>query len=199
MSYSKYQSDKNPIKHAAKLYGLTNPSGTITDVVSTKVEGGTQVKTTTKDSPDNYTVVKGQQQTKNPNKYIQDLIDRGITREEAQGRQLVDPSNYDLFPKSKPTEKIEFIPDPIEETKPEIDYSYLDGLTPTHGYIGGDGLKYGTTISSTVGSTLRGGKDPMARSMTQAEADYLNSKRKRPIYGGTMEDYYIKNPNARPK
>jgi hypothetical protein len=197
MSYSKYQSNKNPIKHAAKLYGLSNPSESLTDVIKTKVEGGTQIKTITKKLPKNYTVAQDQPQASNPNKYIQDLINKGITREEVQGRQLVDPSNYNLFPKSKPEEKIEFIPDPVVEKEPEVDYSYLDGLTPTHGYKGKDGMQYGTTISSTVGSTLRGGKDPMTRPMTQLEADYLNKKMGSNLYGGTMDDYYKKNPNTK--
>lgn len=196
MSYSKIQASKNPIKHAAKLYGLNDPSGTVTDVIKTKVKGGTQIKTITKDSPDNYTVKKGQTQTTNPSSYIQDLINQGITREEAEGRKLVDPSNYNLFPKSKTKETIEFIADPINQPKPEKDYSYLQGLTPTGGYAR-DGIMYGQKISSTVGSTLRGGKDPMTREYTKDEIDYLNKTRKIKI--ASMSDYYSKYPNSKLK
>ncbi len=77
-------------------------------------------------------------------------------------------------------------------TKQEIDYSYLDGLARTHGYKAGDGMLYGTEISSTVGSTLRGGEDPMSRQMTKLEADYLNKKFGKTIYGGPMS-YLDKN------
>lgn len=73
--------------------------------------------------------------------------------------------------------------------KPEIDYSYLDGLAQTHGYTAGDGKRYGTQISSTVGSTLRGGEDPMSREMTQLEANYLNKKAGKVIYGGPMSTF----------
>jgi hypothetical protein len=73
-------------------------------------------------------------------------------------------------------------------TKQEVDYSYLDGLAQTHGYKAGDGLQYGTQISSTVGSTLRGSEDPMSREMTQLEADYLNKKAGKIIYGGPMSN-----------
>ena len=73
--------------------------------------------------------------------------------------------------------------------KQEIDYSYLDGLAQTHGYTAGDGKRYGTQISSTVGSTERGGEDPMSREMTQAEANYLNEKSGKVIYGGPMSTF----------
>jgi hypothetical protein len=88
----------------------------------------------------------------------------------------------------------------VENTKPpkpEVDYSYLDGLVRTHGYKAGDGLQYGTQISSTVGSTLRGGQDPMSREMTQLEADYLNKKAGKIMYGGPMSNLE-KNKNNKP-
>lgn len=197
MSYSKYQSNKNPIKHAAKLYGLSNPSEFLTDVVKEKVEGGTRITTIKKNPEKIYTPKENQPQAKNPNKYIQDLINQGITREKAKGEKLVGDHNLHLFPKAKVDKNVEFIPDQVVEKEPEVDYSYLDGLTPTHGYKGKDGVQYGTTISSTVGSTLRGGKDPMTRPMTQLEADYLNKKMGSNLYGGTMDDYYKKNPNTK--
>jgi hypothetical protein len=81
--------------------------------------------------------------------------------------------------------------------KQEIDYSYLDGLARTHGYKAGDGLQYGTQISSTVGSTLRGGKDPMSREMTQEEANYLNTKAGKKIFGGPMSAFE-QNKNIKP-
>tara|TARA_R110000803_G_scaffold112447_2_gene180796 strand:- start:154 stop:834 length:681 start_codon:yes stop_codon:yes gene_type:complete len=80
---------------------------------------------------------------------------------------------------------------------PEVDYSYLDGLARTHGYKAGDGLKYGTQISSTVGSNLRGGKDPMSREMTQEEANYLNVKAGKEIFGGPMSTFE-QNKNNKP-
>lgn len=84
-------------------------------------------------------------------------------------------------------------------TKQEIDYSYLDGLAQTHGYKAGDGILYGTQISSTVGSTLRGGEDPMSRQMTQLEADYLNKKAGKIIYGGPMSNLNKKKENKNTK
>jgi hypothetical protein len=91
----------------------------------------------------------------------------------------------------------------VENTKPpepEVDYSYLDGLAQTHGYKAGDGLQYGTQISSTVGSDSRGGKDPMSREMTQLEADYLNKKAGKIIYGGPMSAFEkMKNNKPVPK
>ena len=54
---------------------------------------------------------------------------------------------------------------------------------------------YGTQISSTVGSTLRGGKDPMSRQMTKLEADYLNEQAGKIIYGGPMSNLNKKKEN----
>ena len=84
---------------------------------------------------------------------------------------------------------------PVSPPEPVIDYSYLDGLAQTHGYKAGDGVMYGTQISSTVGSTLRGGEDPMSRQMTQLEADYLNKKAGKIIYGGPMSNLNKKKEN----
>ena len=86
---------------------------------------------------------------------------------------------------------------PISPPESVIDYSYLDGLAQTHGYKAGDGKMYGTQISSTVGSNLRGGKDPMSREMTQLEANYLNEKAGKIIYGGPMSTFE-KNKNNKP-
>ena len=86
---------------------------------------------------------------------------------------------------------------PVSPPEPVIDYSYLDGLAQTHGYKAGDGKMYGTQISSTVGSNLRGGKDPMSREMTQLEADYLNKKAGKIIYGGPMSTFE-ENKNNKP-
>lgn len=197
MSYSKYQSDKNPIKHAAKLYGLSNPSSFETDVVKEKVEGGTRITTINKKPEKIYTPKENQPQTENPSNYLQNLINKGITREQAKGEKLVGDHNLHLFPKAEVDKNVEFIPDQVIKKEPEVDYSYLDGLTPTHGYKGKDGMQYGTTISSTVGSTLRDGKDPMTREMTQLEANYLNKKMGNNLYGGPMDNYYAKNPNTK--
>ena len=87
---------------------------------------------------------------------------------------------------------------PVPPPEPVIDYSYLDGLAQTHGYKAGDGLMYGTQISSTVGSTLRDGKDPMSRQMTQLEADYLNKQAGKIIYGGPMSNLNKKKQNINP-
>ena len=77
----------------------------------------------------------------------------------------------------------------LADSIPEIDYSYLDGLAQTGGYKAGDGQFYGTKINSTVGKTLRGSEDPAEREMTQAEANYLNEKSGKKIYGGPMSTF----------
>lgn len=81
--------------------------------------------------------------------------------------------------------------DEKDEPEPKKDYSYLDGATFGSGYKAGDFTTYGLKLMSNTGDSLREGKDPFSRYLTQDELDYLKSKGAlKGEYRSGYDDYY---------
>jgi len=117
----------------------------------------------------------------------------GVDPAKAKAYWEANPDKYQeyLANKKLKDQRITFIPDDTPEDKPKKDYSYLDGATFGSGYKAGDFTTYGLKLMSNTGDSLREGKDPFSRYLTQDELDYLKNKGAlKGEYRSGYDDYY---------